>query len=95
VVDSDADGLTDAEEDLNLNRKKDTNETDRLAADTDADGLKDGAEVNAGLNPLNADSDGDGRSDSLDTCYDVDRDGFGAPGITGSTCPIDNCPNRR
>jgi hypothetical protein len=93
VVDSDGDGLTDAEEDANLNRKRDANETDRAKADTDLDGLSDGAEVAAGLDPLNGDSDGDGKVDSQDTCYDLDRDGFGAAGIAWSTCPVDNCPD--
>src|SRR5689334_6634071 len=37
VVDSDGDGLADAEEDVNLNGVRDPGETDRLVADTDGD----------------------------------------------------------
>jgi uncharacterized repeat protein (TIGR01451 family) len=45
-------------------------------------------------NPTNADhdSDGDGISDALDTCTDIDGDGFGDPGFPVNTCPTDNCP---
>lgn len=52
VSDSDGDGLTDAEEDANLNGTRDTGETDRLDADTDDDGASDGEEVAAGSDPL-------------------------------------------
>ncbi|MCX6879168.1 MAG: lectin-like protein [Verrucomicrobia bacterium] len=37
--------------------------TDPTKADTDGDGINDGAEITAGLNPLVADTDGDGLSD--------------------------------
>lgn len=55
-VDTDGDGLTDAQEaDLG---------TDPNNADTDGDGLTDGDEVNNyGTDPLQADTDGDGLSD--------------------------------
>lgn len=56
VVDSDGDGLTDAREDVNLNLVRDAGETDRLRADTDADGTSDGAEVAAGTDPTNPSS---------------------------------------
>jgi hypothetical protein len=92
VIDSDHDGLTDAEEDVNLNRKLDAGETNRNDADSDDDGVNDGLEIARGLDPLNPDSDGDGIGDATDRCYDVDHDGYGAPGIPSSTCPIDNCP---
>jgi hypothetical protein len=52
VSDSDNDGLTDAEEDRDLDRVKDSNETDRNKADTDGDGVNDGDEVVAGTDPL-------------------------------------------
>ncbi len=60
VVDSDADGLTDADE-LNVYG------TDPTQFDTDRDGLGDGAEVHGQngfvTDPTKADTDGDGRSD--------------------------------
>lgn len=78
-VDTDGDGLTDAEEmelgtDANnadtdgdgLTDGEEVNEynTDPLNADTDGDGLNDGEEVNSyGTDPLNPDSDGDGLDD--------------------------------
>ncbi|HET6527461.1 MAG TPA: OmpA family protein [Balneolaceae bacterium] len=55
-VDTDGDGLTDAEE-MELG-------TDPNTADTDGDGLVDGAEVNEyNTDPLTADTDGDGLND--------------------------------
>src|SRR5699024_1082062 len=78
-VDTDGDGLTDAEEaklgtDPNnadtdgdgLTDGEEVNEygTDPLKADTDGDGLSDGEEVNSyGTDPLKADTDGDGLTD--------------------------------
>ncbi len=56
AVDTDGDGLTDAEE-LELG-------TDPNNPDTDGDGLSDGDEINVyGTDPLNPDTDGDGLSD--------------------------------
>lgn len=46
--DSDQDGLTDGEEDLNQNGWLDFNETDPTASDSDEDGLEDGFEKNLG-----------------------------------------------
>ncbi len=78
--DSDADGLTDCEE-LLLG-------TDPHDADTDDDGLNDGAEVNLyGTDPLEADTDGDGLSDGNEIAiqefgcpdplaFDTDDDGL-------------------
>jgi len=64
VLDSDNDGLTDAEEDKNLNNQVDSGETDPNDADTDNEGLKDGAEVRTyKTNPLKRDTDGDGLND--------------------------------
>ncbi len=44
VVDSDGDGLTDADEDVNLNGAQDPGETDRLNPDSDGDLVPDGVE---------------------------------------------------
>jgi len=55
AVDSDGDGLTDADEDV-LG-------TDPLDPDSDDDGLTDGDEVALGTDPLDADSDDDGLTD--------------------------------
>ncbi len=55
--DEDSDGLTNLDEYGNV--------TDPVAADTDGDGLEDGAEVNTyGTDPLDTDTDDDGLSDS-------------------------------
>lgn len=65
-VDSDDDGLTDAEEVLT--------ETDPNNPDSDGDGFNDGDEVDAGSDPNDAnsgpvvDSDGDGVFDDVDAC---------------------------
>lgn len=56
VVDSDYDGLTDAEEDVNLNQRVDAGETDRLVADTDGDEVPDGLERKFGSNPFDPQS---------------------------------------
>ncbi len=81
-VDTDGDGLTDAEEadlgtdannaDTDGDGLSDGDEvnrygTDPLKADTDGDGLNDGAEVNShNTDPLKADTDGDGLSDGAE-----------------------------
>ncbi|MDD5623125.1 MAG: S-layer homology domain-containing protein [Candidatus Peribacteraceae bacterium] len=65
--DSDGDGLTDAQEDANGNGVVDTNETDPFNADMDGGGEADGAEIQAGRNPLD-------RKD--DYTYDLDNDGL-------------------
>jgi len=52
VVDSDHDGLTDAQEDRNLNMIVDPGETDPHNPDTDGDGVPDGIEVGYGSDPL-------------------------------------------
>jgi hypothetical protein len=38
------------------------------------------------------DTDGDAIGDSEDACTDSDGDGFGDPGLAGSLCAPDNCP---
>ncbi len=92
VIDSDGDGLTDAEEDLDLNRQVDPGETDPDDPDSDDDGVGDGAERSLGIDPNNPDSDGDGVIDSDDSCHDFDFDGHGLPGLYAATCGPDNCP---
>jgi cysteine-rich repeat protein len=73
VVDSDTDGLTDAQEDKNLNQKVDSGETDPKDSDSDNDGLKDGAEVNRyATNPLDADTDNDGITDGSEVSAGTD-----------------------
>jgi len=62
--DSDDDGLTDGEEDLNKNGLKESSESDPCDDDTDDDGLDDGEEVNThGTDPNDADTDDDGLDD--------------------------------
>jgi hypothetical protein len=56
VVDSDHDGLTDAEEDVNKNQRLDDGESNRLVADTDFDGVPDGLEREFGSDPLDPES---------------------------------------
>jgi hypothetical protein len=56
VVDSDGDGLTDADEDTNLNGVRDPGETDRQVADSDGDLVPDGIERMRGSDPLDATS---------------------------------------
>ncbi|MBN2360989.1 MAG: hypothetical protein JXR83_16150 [Deltaproteobacteria bacterium] len=94
--DTDGDGLCDGGlaiagvcargEDLNNNGRVDTNETDPCLADTDCDGLADGASYSAGgtdylgeqslgTSPINPDSDGDGLDDGLEA------------GVTAATAP--------
>jgi len=79
-VDTDTDGLTNAEEvtlgtdplliDTDTDGLTDSEEvalgTNPLLADSDSDGLTDIAEIGLGTNPLQADSDGDGVSDKAD-----------------------------
>jgi hypothetical protein len=64
--DSDNDGLSDGDEDLNHNGVYDVGETNLLDADTDDDGLSDGEEATLGTNPFVADTDGDGLNDGLE-----------------------------
>lgn len=92
VIDSDGDGLTDAEEDIDLDRRVDPGETDPDDPDSDDDGVGDGAERSLGIDPNNPDSDADGVIDSDDSCHDFDFDGRGLPGLFGGSCGPDNCP---
>ncbi len=93
-IDSDGDGLTDAEEDVNLNGIVDPGETDPMRSDSDNDGLSDHYEVTVlGSDPLSGDSDNDGVGDALDNCplranlNQADDDGD----VFGNVC--DNCSN--
>ena len=62
--DSDEDGLTDGQEDVDGNGAVDVGETDPNNPDTDGDECNDGKEVNEmGTDPLATDSDGDGFGD--------------------------------
>ena len=58
-MDSDGDGLTDAEE-AEL-------ETNPFLADTDGDGWNDLTEIQQGTSSTNPDTDGDGIPDNIDT----------------------------
>jgi hypothetical protein len=66
-VDSNSDGIPDAEEDPDndelSNLQEQTYGTDPLVNDTDEDSLEDGFEVNLGMDPLTNDTDGDGLED--------------------------------
>jgi hypothetical protein len=64
-VDSDGDGLSDADE-ITGSLNPYGAATDYLSADSDGDGLSDGDEVAAGTNPNNVDTDGDGVSDQVE-----------------------------
>ncbi len=90
LADTDGDGISDGDEDLNNNGRLDSGETNPAAADTDGDGLLDYDEINQyGTSPWRADSDGDGLPDGLevkngtdplkndtdgDGCFDGDED---------------------
>ncbi|HJH28743.1 MAG TPA: VWA domain-containing protein, partial [Methanosarcinaceae archaeon] len=66
-VDSNNDGIPDADEDPDndklSNLQEQTYGTDPLISDTDEDSLEDGFEVNLGMDPLTNDTDGDGLED--------------------------------
>ena len=73
-IDSDGDGLSDADELSNSGGWPDTDGyiTDPYNPDTDGDGLNDGAESTAGTNPLNVDSDGDLMADGWEVLHGFD-----------------------
>ncbi len=95
VIDSDGDGLTDGEEDVDLDLIVDAGETNPQDIDSDRDGLSDGDEVHVHFtNPVVADSDGDGvgDGDELDAGTDPNRpdNGSGDCG-NGSIEPGEQC----
>lgn len=79
LSDSDADGLTDAQEVLQLGSllspllpDSDFDEVMDADADSDNDGISNLAEIAAGTNPANSDSDGDALSDSEEITHGTD-----------------------
>jgi uncharacterized repeat protein (TIGR01451 family) len=84
--DTDHGGVTDGNEDTNLDGVKDTDETDPTAGhgaddgtldDTDGDGLSDATEGTLGSDPKDADSDDDGVKDGDEPNFADDTDGDG------------------
>ena len=85
-ADTDDGGVTDGNEDENLNGVKDVGETDPTAGhgaddgalqDSDGDGISDGTEDTIGTNPNDADSDDDGVKDGDEPNFADDSDGDG------------------
>lgn len=64
LFDTDGDGLSDGEEDINANGRVDSDEADPNNSDSDGDGLQDGLEVQRALSPIDVDSDDDGLADN-------------------------------
>lgn len=81
LADTDGDGLSDGEEDVNKDCRP-VGESDARRADTDGDGVNDFDEITNNLDPLLSDSDADGLSDGIEFagCSDplsADSDGDG------------------
>ncbi|WP_438017691.1 DUF3344 domain-containing protein [Sorangium sp. So ce315] len=83
-ADTDDGGVTDGNEDTNLNGAIDEGETDPNdgdddvpPVDTDGDGLSDALEDTIGTDPNDADSDDDGVPDGLEPNFSDDHDGDG------------------
>ena len=105
-IDTDGDGLSDAQEDPNLNRVVDPGETDPLRSDTDGDGIGDasdhcqataaGAAVNGmGCSCAQVTCDDGNVCNGVETC----TAGVCAPGSPpacddGSACTVDACDPR-
>ncbi|NOK08044.1 Ig-like domain-containing protein [Corallococcus exercitus] len=79
-ADTDNGGVWDGIEDKNHNGKVDPGETNPLGAaddvDADGDGVDNATELELGLDPFNADTDGDGLTDGIDGLVDTDGDGL-------------------
>ena len=97
--DADSDGLLDIyETDTGVYVSPTDTGTDPLDADTDGDGLSDGAEVNVyGTDPLDPDSDGDGFSDGDEVIVGADPNdpnstlvGFGLVAVLNSNAGGDS-----
>ncbi|MDI1449560.1 DUF3344 domain-containing protein [Polyangium sp. 6x1] len=84
-ADTDNGGVSDGDEDTNLNGKIDAGERDpndpaddsNAPVDTDGDGLSDDLEEQIGTNPMDADSDDDGLLDGEEPNPSADTDGDG------------------
>lgn len=93
--DTDRGGVTDGNEDFNLDGKLDAGETNPVAGqgaddgtlagrDTDGDGLSDQTEATLGSDPNDADSDDDGLLDGAEPNPSDDQDGDHKPNILDS-----------
>ena len=68
MADTDGDGLSDGQEDINGDGIVQVTESNPVTPDTDCDGLSDGAEVNQhNTRPYQADTDSDGLLDGVET----------------------------
>ncbi|MBM4778269.1 MAG: hypothetical protein GQE15_11260 [Archangiaceae bacterium] len=90
AADTDRGGKADGFEDVNINGRVDTGETNPLLAsddpgatiaDADGDGIPDAAEMRLGSNPNDADSDDDGLTDGKESNASLDADGDGVINI--------------
>ncbi len=95
LADTDAGGVKDGSEDVNLNGRVDAGETDPTTghgaddanaanADTDGDGLTNGLEATLGSDPNDKDSDNDGVLDGLEPNPSDDGDGDGLVDVLDS-----------
>jgi hypothetical protein len=103
VLDSDGDGLTEAEEDLNLNRRVDAGESNPDVADSDADGVGDqadtceGTAAGAAVNTAGCScaqvtcNDGDACNGTETCSAGVCRAGTAPVCNDGNACTTDSC----
>ncbi|HXV76777.1 MAG TPA: hypothetical protein VD788_10705, partial [Candidatus Polarisedimenticolaceae bacterium] len=95
VVDSDGDGLKDAQEDLDLDGVVDPGETDQRNPDTDGDGLSDYEERAIWrTDPVDADSDGDGTRDGDEVALGTDPNDPTVGGGMPCNPSSGNCPGQ-